>query len=355
MPVAPLSFPKWEEVLSGLIEKYRLQINLPESLVNDAHELVKKTSTTHSRYSSGAPAFDHGTSSIRLPKSLINEIQNENNLEPNQFLSISTIEQPLVWLDPRAYQILDIPFGSFTSDNLTRWYQNPIVYHPMDVFHLSRYNDLIRRFSTVDGMLKDIENFYFITQFRITISKGVDDNRVRSFRHIRKNSRSIEIDLNTLPEKRALLEIWTVSSDAERHKDVMANIELIDQVERTTFLNSLLFLFNARSLGFNTKDVLVINYNNLYDGPEEGRASLNRALRKHHDEHYEFEVKPYTDCWYYLNKKLTTSLEKHSIEEIYKSSFYVRLNRFSKARRLGLIPLPREIREVILSKVDLSH
>ena len=54
---------------------------------------------------------------------------------------------------------------------------------------------------------------------------------------------------------------------------------------------------------------------------------------------------------YYLNKKLTAALEKRSLDELYRSSFYVRLNRMSKASRLGLVPLPRELREIILSKV----
>ena len=49
MPNTVISFPKWEEVLSGLIEQYRLKIDLPESFFEEAYVAIKKTGASKTR------------------------------------------------------------------------------------------------------------------------------------------------------------------------------------------------------------------------------------------------------------------------------------------------------------------
>lgn len=353
MSLSNIAFPKWEEVLSGLIEQYRRSLDLPDTLFEEAHILIKEVGRQKGKYTFTCSTINVPTADEAVPRELIEMLKDSKLLEQNQFYTLSLSDIDIKWVDERVTSVLGITKQEFSEEALSNWNHSAAFYHPMDALHVLRYAILKDYICQLKGLISPKQSYYFTLRFRM-IKRSQQDDKSLDTKLIEKRRSFIPHTASADDSRRFYLNRWTVSNNAERHKVVEPSIEVFSDGERTRFLNTLMFLFNARYLGFSPKDILVVNYCNLYDGSEESRASLNRALRKHHDDRFDFEVKPFTDCLYYLNKKLTASLESHSLDEVYKSSFYVRLNRLGKAHRLGLTPLPRVLREIILTKAYIA-
>jgi hypothetical protein len=353
MATAHITFPKWEEVLSGLIESYRIELDLPDSLFEEAHDMVRQLGSERNQQTSPASGYEgeNQNSDSYFSEETIADIKSTYDLESNQFLSIESQSSELLWVDDKISQAFGFSQENHAAEDLLNWNELGLLYHPMDALHVQRYEKIKRLLCQLGGIMDTEKQHYFSLRFRMVTIKNPDDSEVLPAIKLIERRKTKAPTTHSNEGHHLYINKWTVINDHERHKAVVPSIEILTDSARTRFLNALLFLFNAKSLGFSPKDIMIINYNSLYDGPEESRASLNRDFRRHHNAGFEFEVKPFTDSSYYLNKKLTAVLEKNSMEEIYKSSFYVRLNRLGKASRLGLIPMPRVLREIILSKV----
>jgi len=364
-----ISFPGWDSICRSYISKYKEELNLSEGFYEhfiQQFNILKKNLFTPE----GGIRKLHSREFQDNKKNVIvaNEFQEnelissklQDKLGSNQFLTLYNSRAfNFEWIDERVENVLNIPRRNFSIEGIRGFDTKLNLYHPMDVLHFMRYGTLVYLVSSLKGIkMTAMKDFYSVV-FRMGQNlEDLSDDVNQSTKIVERKCYPVKLNYygETADQNHSTLhlDVWSVTENVENHKYVKPNIEFVGNAKMTKFINTLFYIYNAKVLRFNPKDLAVLSFLDDFDQPEETRTSMNRDVRKFSGRDVQFAAKAFTDFSYYLNKRLTKSLMLYSLGSENNSSYYNRLNRLGKAKSLGLLPLSAELKEIILSKVQVK-
>ncbi|MFT4662416.1 MAG: hypothetical protein ACI8XB_002706 [Patiriisocius sp.] len=361
-------FAKWDSICFDTIHAFKDELNLPDGFIDHYFEQFKNLeSQQHNQEIQIEKLRSRNFEDNRKSTVIEGNISEEdflkfkltNPVDNNQFATISNSRATdFLWVDDRIEDVLDIDKKNWSILGLCSIDVKLNLFHPMDVLHFLRYGTIIHLVTSLKGLaFNSLKDYYSVT-FKLGQDITVGEKFNKSTKLVERKSYPIANPESFIEEQKiesnssSHLDIWTVSDYHEKNSYVRTRLEIIDNPVKNKFMNLLFYISNAKFLGFYPKELIVLSYLDTYDTPEESRSSLNREIRLQNCSECQFENKAFTDFSYLLNKKLSKSLTKYSLGSENNSQYFNRLNRLNKAKKLGLLPLPDFIEEIIIKSIS---
>jgi hypothetical protein len=120
---------------------------------------------------------------------------------------------------------------------------------------------------------------------------------------------------------------------------------------QTQNLNSLMYLINANLLGMSAKFITILHYKLLFDRNKEVANAINEQLQKITNSSYQFDEFQISDC---LNKSIKPKLVECWSQwdrSARPDAILSDQESVNVARRLGLIPIPKKVLNLLFQHI----
>lgn len=357
-----LDFPSWKSQMEELLQMFSGSSNLDCTLMRTAciqhlglidqirMDIQRNIKEFH-------PIIAYQVSSQTMCKSLSNislddtlQMLTTLKLNSNEFYTIfDTSEKEHVAVDERIESILGITPKSFNMNSMLGFDPENPLYHPDDIYHSIRFGTIAYFVLAIPNFeFKALQDFYS-ARFRIsTKSSKIDEVRNAQYVTLEKKSYLTEEREIDSPLAMRILYRWSVYFEEEYENRLP--YFATDPI-RTSYMLEFWYLFNAHLIGISPKFLLMLDARNRLDRNKAVALELNENIKNFIGIDSGMDEGQVADCFAKtIRPKVADAIniwEKRSKPLVILSD----IEAVQYAKRLGLLPIPRRLKEIIYRNI----
>lgn len=343
------NFPNWGYIHYSLVtqieKRYKIKYNY--TFMRNQYNLLDNALKNNNDMASVAAelAANIGFQNSLLTKKLVSALKKIEEFQniPNQFATIYNYKyNKFSYVQSNINEILNLDPKKFTINAFTGLDPINKHYHPEDILHFFRYALLAYFLFALLGHGLDISKTCITLKFRMKIPSY---NQGKYFT-VHKQTSLIEnsIDLSDFRVKNHL-DIWNITDNTNNFDFVTINFQM-EGTNRVIELNEFSSMFNAKLLGFSTKEIVILYYWYKFNDRKKIASHLNSQLDSN-----EFTAKKITDFIYKLSTKIIKTYKENIIFHeipIEEQKLISRKNALRYGLKLGLLSFDKTLIETIL-------
>lgn len=358
-----LEFSDWESTLEILINNFVSETQTDQAEVEAAcrehtrtlkeirNVMMDDVQSFHVgiAFALAVKAKCHGESSYLL-EDVISSI-NHASIHSNEFCSVFDIAAgEHVYVSPHIKDVLGIDPSYFNLSSFLGVNPDVSLYHEDDIMHILRFATCAYQILSIPGLeFKSMRDFHQ-ARFRVNVSNS-SIAEIRALGHVMLEKRTYWINpkKEDIQERNMLLFYrWSVY-----HSSNFDGIEhlFVSDLVRAPFMQDFWYLFHAYLLGISPKFILMLDARRNYDRNKAIALYMNEQIEKHTGIKSCLDEGQVADCFAKtIRPKIAEAItiwEKREKDLVISSD----QEAVSYAKRLGLLPIPKRVLEMMYSNV----
>ncbi len=357
-----LGFPSWYQLLKAFVASLDYSNSDKQyfiSILDERLALIDELkSIINQNPNSFHPAIVYqliGTSlcknDTKLTLQELTDFYTKVNMSTNEFFTIMNMDaKDHIYVDPRIKEILGLEPEPFNVKALTGFDPENPLFHPEDLPHSMRMGALaLMVISLPDQQLRSGSEYYS-AKFRICTSAS-SNIHIRNANYVTIEKKGhilneIYPNNNYVPTS---IYYRVITHDSNYYNGIEAYFAT--SPERSRIQSNLLYLLNAYLLDIPPKQILMLEERRHADRYKAVSNRLNEGIQRHSKTKFEFEDQKVGDCFSKtIRPKIQNSIK--TWEGTQPKSTYSDQDAVNQTRRLGLLPMPTNIRDLIYACIN---
>ncbi len=357
-----IDYPSWKSIIDSTIRLFEIATNQDAASMRkvcDEHIILidkirkviqEKISEFHPilayEISSQTACRTANSASIEETMAILNKLK----LNSNEFYSVfdASLKDQII-VDERIREILGIEPEQFRMKALLGFDPDNPLFHPDDLFHSIRFGTIAYMVLSIPHLeFKPYVDFYR-ARFRVG-TKASKITEIKNLEYVMLEKRAYMIEDRKVGSPIAMQILYRWSVYAEDDFDGIKTYFVSDPL-RSTYLHELWYLFHAYLLGISPKFILMLDARRNYDRNKAIALYMNEQIEKHTGIKSGLDEGQVADCFAKtIRPKIAEAItiwEKREKDLVISSD----QEAVSYAKRLGLLPIPKRVLEMMYSNV----
>jgi len=354
-----ISFPTWKEIINSFIDENSKKESFKLSEFKSKLDFFQSnarviTDDMANKSVSLAMQMMIGAAGEYVPGETLDSIIpriKEAGFSSNEFYTVfDLLNSNYCVKDETIHEKLGIKPENFELYHLLGISGHPFKVHEEDLPHFIRWAGVAFLLFSLPGFTFQSNKDHFIIKFRVDVSSS-EIPEIAELRYVtleKKCFLSNDSVGNNEFIPRYHFDRWSIIPSSD---DLFVKPQFVSDFQQSTFMNGLNYLFNASLLNFPIKYLLMLEERILQDRNKGISNEINRNIFEHAGIESSFDEYQIGD---YMAKtirpKLTELVQKwdssHSSKSIENDNQAIH-----QAQKLGLLPIPEKIKNLIYSRV----